>query len=1476
MKNRLLFNGLSLILLLSFCSKTISAQGDQTAIQVKIYYSGGTNGAWLHLPDDYKETSEKYPLLVFLHGVGEGGTNVNAVLAHGVPKMIANGAKMQYTVNGKLFKFIVVSPQIPNGWANEENVQSVIDDMKARYRVDENRVYLTGLSAGGAGTWNYLASGKKFADNLAALVPVSAAALGDDKLDGLCVAAASNVAVWALGGDQGGDRTFLRFLNDYTQRINNCNPKVKAITTVYAGNGHDDGTWDKAYDPDHKYQNPNIYEWMLQYNRGVTATPPVQIPVAVAGPDQQLKLPSNTITLDGSSSTSPNGTIKTYEWTEITGPAPASITSPTSPKVTIQNLVAGTYQFQLKITDVAGATATATTTVIVAAAATTSCNCKFTIKPDVNGVATVSASALGNVQPGDTVCVQSGQYVSMMLSGFVGTAAKPIVFINCGGRVTIGNNGNYGLGFTDSKYFKITGSGSNDKYGFLVDGGGSPLLTGMAVGKGCTDYEVEKIEIMRSGIGLFAKINPDCDPNNQAPNFEIRNVKLHDLYVHDTEVEGLYIGNTAPNGTEMDCNGQTINALPPRIYNLKLYNVITKNTGWDGIQVSTVPEGGEIYNNQVTDYGMSKTYGQNAGIILGGSANAIIHHNIVVNGSGPGIQIFGIGQIKLYDNIVSGAGIYTADPGLDDGIFIDNRPNLYPDRPLQIYAFNNTVINSQRNGIRFINTNNTNATGNLFYNNLIVKVGSTGYGDRDYLNVAGGIDNVQSNNLYIANIADVKFVDAAANDFRLQTGSPAIDGGKDLTSLGVTNDFDYNTRPYGAAFDRGAFEYNGGVAANKPPLADAGNAISVTLPAGLTLDGSGSSDPDGSITGYKWTQVSGPNTAGISQSTSIKTAVTNLAAGVYTFQLQVTDNRGGTATATVKVTVIAANIAPVANAGGAISITLPVSTATLDGAGSTDADGTISAYKWTEVSGPGTAVFSQATAAKTSVSNLVAGVYTFQLQVTDNRGGTASATVKVTVIAANVPPVADAGNNVSITLPVSTAALDGSGSTDADGTITAYKWTQVSGPGTATFSQATAAKTNVSKLIAGVYAFQLEITDNKGATATSTVQVTVNAENAPSNIPPVANAGENVNITLPVSTAALDGSGSTDEDGTVSAYKWTQVSGPGTATFSQAAAAKTNVSKLVAGVYTFQLQVTDNKGATATSTVQVTVNAENAPANMPPVANAGSNANITLPVSTAALDGSGSTDADGTISAYKWTQVSGPGTATFSQAAAAKTNVSKLIAGVYTFRLQVTDNKGATATATVQVAVNTESTPANLPPVARPGNDFAVELPSGIITLDGGASSDQDGYIVTYLWQQISGPTAGLTNEGAVKSFVAITAVGTYVFRLTVTDNLGSTAAAQITITVTHGQGHTEDDIRLYPNPASTNIRLEGEVNNVQYLDVFIYNISGRLEKNFKIVTPSSWREDIDVSNLAPGAYLMKITDGKSFKVVKRFLKIGA
>ncbi len=469
------------------------------------------------------------------------------------------------------------------------------------------------------------------------------------------------------------------------------------------------------------------------------------------------------------------------------------------------------------------------------------------------------------------------------------------------------------------------------------------------------------------------------------------------------------------------------------------------------------------------------------------------------------------------------------------------------------------------------------------------------------------------------------------------------------------------------------------------------------------------------------------------------------------------------------------NTPPVANAGANGAITLPTSSASLTGSG-TDADGTIASYLWTQVSGPSTSTFSATNTANITVSNLQAGTYTYRLTVTDNDGATDTDDVTVTVTAAttNQLPVANAGSNKTITLPTSSTTLSGSASTDPDGTIAGYQWQQVSGPSTSAFSSTTAANITVSNLQAGTYTYRLTVTDNSDATDNVTVTVTVN--NAPVNQAPVANAGANRTVSLPTSSTTLNGSG-TDADGTIAGYSWQQVSGPSTSILSAINIAGITVSSLLPGVYTYRLTVTDNDAATATDEVTVTVNAL---VNLAPVSNAGPNRTITLPTNSATLNGSG-TDADGTVATYAWPQVSGPATATFSATNTGVTTVSNLAVGLYTFRLTVTDNDGATDTDNMTVRVNAA---ANQAPTANAGANKSITLPVSSTTLSG-TGTDADGTIASYRWQQVSGPsTSALSATNIANITVSNLQAGAYVYRLTVTDDDGATSTDDITVTV--------------------------------------------------------------------------------------------
>ncbi len=575
-----------------------------------------------------------------------------------------------------------------------------------------------------------------------------------------------------------------------------------------------------------------------------------------------------------------------------------------------------------------------------------------------------------------------------------------------------------------------------------------------------------------------------------------------------------------------------------------------------------------------------------------------------------------------------------------------------------------------------------------------------------------------------------------------------------------------------APYSSAVLIYDSGTVANKPPVANAGTSQSFFLPVNTTtLTGSGT-DSDGTVVSYLWTQISGPSASSIVSPNQAQTVVNNLVSGVYLFQLTVTDNLGATGTATVTITVKPANKPPVANAGSNQTITLPTNFLNLTGSG-TDSDGTVVSYQWTKISGPTSFVIISATQAQTTVTNLVQGVYQFQLTVTDNQGATGTATVSITANPApNKPPVANAGANQTITLPTNSVTLLGSGN-DSDGTVVSYQWTKISGPAQYAIVSATQAQTVVNNFVSGVYQFQLTVTDNLGATGTALVSITVNP--AP-NKPPVANAGANQTITLPTNSVTLLGSG-TDSDGTVASYQWMKISGPAQFTIASPTQAQTVINNIVQGVYQFQLTVTDNLGATGSAIVSITVNSST---NKSPVANAGLNQTITLPINSVSLIGSG-TDSDGTVVAYQWTKISGPTSYTIVSATQAQTVVNNLVQGIYQFQLNVTDNLGAIGTAIVSIIVNPAP---NKPPVANAGVNQTIILPTNSISLIG-SGTDSDGTVVSYQWTKISGPAQfAIISATQAQTVVNILVSGVYQFQLKVTDNLGATGTAVVSITV--------------------------------------------------------------------------------------------
>lgn len=196
----------------------------------------------LYLPQGYTEQpEEKWPLVIFLHGAGERGSDLEGVYRHGVPKRVRNGEE---------FPFILAAPQIDGQhyWAGyTETLNNFLDELTSTLRVDEDRVYLTGLSMGGTGTWMWaMANPERFA----AIAPMCGT--------GICWCAGNlgRVPVWTFHGDR--DETIpidesIRMV----ERLKACGGEARL--TVYEGYGHD--CWTDAY------QRDDLYEWLLSKRR---------------------------------------------------------------------------------------------------------------------------------------------------------------------------------------------------------------------------------------------------------------------------------------------------------------------------------------------------------------------------------------------------------------------------------------------------------------------------------------------------------------------------------------------------------------------------------------------------------------------------------------------------------------------------------------------------------------------------------------------------------------------------------------------------------------------------------------------------------------------------------------------------------------------------------------------------------------------------------------------------------------------------------------------------------------------------------------------------------------------------------------------------------------------------------------------------------------------------------------------------------
>jgi gliding motility-associated-like protein len=1355
-----------------------------------------------YLPPGYSTSTELYPCIIFLHGSGERGsgsaTDLAKVTGNGPPKHIKNGHTMCFTVNGKTECFIVLSPQTIK-WSWKDDVVPFVKYALQTYRIDPERVYITGLSMGGEGTWFSAC----FDDNEPNLYAAMGVMCGRASRTDGCNVAKKKVSVWAFHGSAD---TAIPLNAGYNPILGMISCGGDYIWTVYAGVSHG-GCWDRGYRTDHLYHNPNLYEWFLGHRR---VDPGPRAPNVNAGPDVTITLPVTTATLTGTAK-DPDGTVVSTLWKQTSGPNTATITTPGALSSTFTGLISGTYLFTFTATDNDGMTETDWATIKVLPSLSK-------LPPIANAgidksitapVSTISITGSGTDSDGTItgyLWKQDSGPNTATLAGTTTTTLNASNLIVGTYTFSLTVTDNDALKGTDQVIVKVLPTPPNAAP--VADAGLDKIIT----------LPVNQVNLVGSGTDPDGTIASYAWSQSSGPTTATISPLNQGPTLVSNLAEGVYVFTLLvtdnKGSTDNDQVIVTVLPVPPN-------SLPVADAGGDisivlPVSNTTLTGSGTDSDGTIATYAWTQTSGPStvapqtpassttnlAGLIEG---NYVYTLTVTDNRGGQGAD-----QVMVKVNPPPPNQPPVADAGTNVDITLPvstaslNGSGTDSDGTIAVYKW------TQQSGP----STATIATDNL----EDTQVSALIEGVYTFVLTVTDDKGVKGSDLVTVTVFPLANVppsaDAGVNILIvLPTNSTPLTGSGTDTDGTISSYFweqvsgpstavfsDVNAQsPTVSTLTNGIYIFtlavtdNSGAKGtdqvqvtvqpeppNQPPIVDAGTDVTLTLPNNQTTLNASATDADGTIVSYHWNLLSGPPTITLSDVDQPVLDVSNLVAGTYSFELVVADNRGATITDEVKVFVNAQNLPPLASAGVDKNITLPVSSVTITGT-SSDPDGTVASRLWEQVSGPNTAVIASETTNATLVSGLIQGIYIFKITVTDDDNVSTTDDVRVTVNPAppNTPPVANAGPDLEITLPVNSVSITGSG-TDANGTIASYLWSQVGGPSTAAHTSFTQAAITWSDLVAGTYIFRLTVTDNGGAKGQKDVNVKVNPQ--PANIPPVADAGEDAEITLPVSSVSLAGSGS-DTDGSITTYLWQQIEGPFPATFTASGNAATDAQDLVEGIYVFRLNVTDDDGVSSFDEVKITVRP--IPANLPPLADADDNIVITLPETTATLDGSGS-DTDGTITDYNWIQISGPSTATTSDLAQPSLSLSDLVEGIYLFRLTVTDDKGSTGFDEVNIRV--QPVPANQPPTASIGANQIITLPDDAATFNG-SGTDPDGTISLFAWTQVSGPSTAPLSGAATPILTASALLeGTYIFRLTVTDDKGA-------------QGFDEGNVRVNPTP---------------------------------------------------------------------------
>ena len=573
---------------------------------------------------------------------------------------------------------------------------------------------------------------------------------------------------------------------------------------------------------------------------------------------------------------------------------------------------------------------------------------------------------------------------------------------------------------------------------------------------------------------------------------------------------------------------------------------------------------------------------------------------------------------------------------------------------------------------------------------------------------------------------------------------------------------------------------------NTPPTARAGTYVPHGEGVAVTLDGSGSTDPDiiNSIPDpltYLWTQTGSGHTVTLSGADTASptfTSPTVLQNTTLTFQLRVTDGAGAAVTDTATVLITDdINELPEAQAGLTRTVNEGDMDVTLDGTSSSDPNGETLTHVWSQTGGTPTVALTDEGTGKVSFAIPVVAAdqpLTFTLNVTDSRGGSDTDEVVITVrdSASNAPSASISGGSREVN-ENSPVTLDGSGSSDPNGDTLTYTWSQTGGTPDVGLSSAndTASFTTPVVKEETQLTFTLVVNDGNEDDNTSVV-ITVRNNESDSPVA-VATGPQEVDEEGQVT---LVGSNSSDPNGDTLTYSWKyltgtpvlELTGSDVHSLTFTAPYVVQPTDLVFGL---TVRDTDGNENDATLTVRV-LNSINEPPEAAATGPADAGEGVTV-----TLVGSGSSDPNGDNLLYQWEYLTGtPALTLLDGDTATPEFVTPHVKDAVDleFRLNVTDSPHGDSD-TADVTVTLLDTLSNLP-VSVPGQDQTVGE-GAPVTLDGSGSSDPNDDALSYEWAQVAGPDVVLSAPNFnVTTFQAPTVSSDVMleFSLTVTDVDGS------------------------------------------------------------------------------------------------------